>query len=175
MLHERVCEKCLSYMLNDELRGWLKCPACSFMKKEKTSMISAKEVLMGRAELQDLPEDLQKNLEDLLIKLNKFRALYGKPMYVSSGYRPPDVNKAAGGGSKSAHLTLQACDFSDKEGSIFEFIKNNPDVLKQCGLYMEDPRWTKTWVHLQTRPASKQIFLPYADGRDPPAPERKID
>jgi hypothetical protein len=146
----------------NELQGWLKCPACSYMKKEETSMITLKEILMGRAKFEDLPEDLQKNGTDLLEKLNKFRALYGKPMYVSSGYRPPDVNKAAGGGSKSAHLTLQACDFRDADGELKKFVAENPDVLEKCDLYMENPAITKTWLHLQTRKtkAGNRIFNP---------------
>ena len=175
MQHERICEHCLSYMLNNELRGWLKCPGCSFMKKELNSMISLDEVLMGRVKFEDLPEEIQKNGEDLLIKLNKFRKEYGNPMYVTSGYRSEEDNKRAGGGSKSAHLTLQACDFADADGKLFEFIKKDPTILERCDLYMEDAQFTKSWIHLQNRPASKRIFLPYGDGRPPTAPHRKIE
>lgn len=172
MTLERICQVCLSYMLNNELAGWLKCPACSAMKKEESSMISAKEVLMGRAEFEDLSEELQNNLHDLLVKLNKFRAAYANPMYVSSGYRPPAINKKIGGGSKSAHMSLQACDFKDADGKIFEFIKANPSILEECELYLEDPQWTPTWIHLQNRPASKRIFIP--DGTPPKDTSRKI-
>lgn len=137
-------------------------------------MIKMDEVLMGRAKLDELPEDIQKNGEDLLKKLNKFRTEFGNPMYVTSGYRPADINKAIGGGSKSAHMTLQACDFRDNDGKLFEFIKKDPSILERCDLYMEDPQYTPTWIHLQNRKASKRIFLPYADGRAPSAPDRKI-
>lgn len=123
-------------------------------------MIKMDEVLMGRVKLEDLPEEIQKNGEDLLIKLNKFRAEYGKPMYVTSGYRSEEDNKRAGGGSKSAHLTLQACDFADADGKLFEFIKSDPAILERCELYMEDAQWSPTWIHLQNRTASKRIFIP---------------
>lgn len=171
-LHERICIHCLSYMLINELAGWLKCPSCSFMKKEDKAVINMSEVLMGRAKFEELPEELQQNGRDLLIKLNKFRAEYGSPMHVSSGYRPADINKAIGGGSKSAHMTLEACDFADADGKIYEFIKNDPDVLVRCELYMEDPRWATTWVHLQNRPASKRIFVP--SNTPPKDPSRKL-
>lgn len=172
---ERICEKCLSYMLLTELVGWLKCPACSFMKKENKSMITAEEVLMGRAKQEDLTDELKANLEKLLEALNKFRKEYGSPMYVSSGYRPAELNKTIGGGSKSAHMSLQACDFRDTDGKLFEFIKKDPDILERCGLYLEDPRWTVGWIHLQCRKASRRIFLPYSDGRPPIDPNRKIE
>lgn len=173
---EQICSTCLSYMITVKLDGWLKCPNCGFMKKQSISMITMQEILMGRVNFLDLPEELQKNGEALLEAVNKFRKEYGKPMYVSSGYRSPEINKATAGSAKnSAHMSLQACDFKD-DGSIFEFIKKDPTILERCNLYMEDPRWTPTWIHLQVRkPASgNRIFLPYSDGRPETAPERKI-
>lgn len=139
-------------------------------------MITMQEILMGRANFLDLPEDIQKNGEVLLTALNQFRKEYGKPMYVSSGYRSPFINQNTKGASKtSAHMSLQACDFKDN-GELFEFIKKDPAVLERCNLYMEDPRWTPTWIHLQIRkPASgNRIFLPYSDNRPESAPHRKI-
>lgn len=161
-LHEKICEHCLGYMVEPGLTGWIKCPSCGFMKKENSSMITMEELLMKRAKFEELPEELQKNGKDLLDKLNKFRKEYSKPMYVSSGYRPPDINKAIGGGSKSAHMSLQACDFKDADGKLKEFIAKDPTILERCDLYMEDPTYTKTWVHLQNRPAKSgnRIFKP---------------
>lgn len=174
-MHEKICPTCLSYMNDDSLRGWMRCPSCAFMKKKATSMITSEEVLMGRATFDDLSDELKSNLNELLTALNLFRKEYGKPMYVTSGYRPASINSATPGASKkSAHMTLQACDFNDASGDIFEFIKNDPSVLERCGLYMENPGWTPTWIHLQVRSASKRIFLPYADGREATAPNRII-
>lgn len=175
MLIERICPTCLSYMQIDQLKGWLRCTSCGYMKKEGNSIITLTEILMNRANFLDLPEELQKNGNELLEALNKFRAEFGKPMYVTSGYRSASVNNATEGASKrSSHMSLQACDFRDN-GELFEFIKNDPAVLERCGLYMEDPRWSPTWIHLQTRPTSKRIFLPYSDGRAPTAPDRLIE
>lgn len=95
-------------MYHHSLSGWIKCPSCSFMKKKGISMISVEEVLMGRIKLEDLSPELRTNLDDLLIKLNKFRTEYGKPMYVTSGYRTEADNAKARGSKTSAHLTCQA-------------------------------------------------------------------
>ncbi len=171
---EKICEVCLAFMIDDTLQGWLKCLCCGFMKKKEKSMITMTELLMGREKFENLPEEIQKNGQDLLEKLNKFRQEYGQPMYVSSGYRRPEDNNAAGGSKKSAHMTLQACDFKDADGKLFEFIKKDPSILDRCDLYMEDPQWTGSWIHLQSRKASKRIFLPYSDGRPATSPHRKI-
>lgn len=163
MLHEQICHICLSYMYHHSLQGWVKCPSCSFMKKKGISMISAEEVLMGRIKLEDLSPELRANLDDLLVKLNKFRAEYGIPMYVVSGYRTPEINDAtSNSGKKSAHLTCQACDFSDSDNKIKEFIVKDPDILVRCDLYMEAPESTPTWTHLSNRPpkSGNRIFKP---------------
>lgn len=171
---ENICKVCYSYMYADSLVGWLRCPACAFMKKQTKSMISLQELLMGRAKMEDLSSEVQENGKDLLIKLNQFRTEYGSPMYVTSGYRRPEDNSAANGSKRSAHMSLQACDFKDEDGKLFEFIKNDPSILERCDLYMEDPRWTPNWIHLQNRAAGRRIFLPYSDGREPSDPTREI-
>lgn len=126
--------------------------------------INSKEILMGRDKDFPLTQELEDNLMDLLIKINKFRNIYGKPMVVSSGYRPGVYNKNANGASKSKHMTLQACDFIDLNGDLDEFCVNNKDVLKECGLYLEHPYFTPTWCHLQSIPPSSNslIFYPYS-------------
>lgn len=113
---------------------------------------------MGREVEFPLTIEQEANLSELLIALNKLRKLYGKPMYVSSGYRPGRFNKAAGGAQKSQHLTCEAVDFKDADGAIKAFC--TVQILEQCGLYMEHPDATPTWCHLQTRPTKNRIFRP---------------
>jgi hypothetical protein len=48
-----------------------------------------------------LEEDIS---EELISKLNIMRALYGKPMVVTSGARCDEYNNAVGGVANSAHL-----------------------------------------------------------------------
>jgi len=123
-------------------------------------MITKKEILMGRDSEYPLTPELESNLNKLLEAVNKFRTAYGKPMIVSSGWRPGKYNKAAGGAAKSAHVTCEAVDFADADGKLKAYVAKNPKILEQCGLYMEDPGATKTWMHVQTRPTKNRIFKP---------------
>lgn len=125
-------------------------------------MISRDEVLMGRDAEFPLNAQLESNLQRLLKALNAFRAEYGQPMLVSSGYRPGHYNKDAGGATNSPHITCEACDFHDVDRSLVTFAANRLDVLESCGLYLEMPSHTPTWCHLQVRPipSGARIFLP---------------
>jgi len=117
---------------------------------------------MGRDKAHPLSAQQHENLEVLLERLNRFRQMYGKPMLVSSGYRPRAINAKVGGATNSAHLHCQAVDFRDNDRAICKFILENPSVLETCDLYCEDFKYTPTWVHLQTRPtrSGKRIFKP---------------
>ena len=121
-------------------------------------MISRDEILMGREKEFPLSQSQEFNLNILLHCVNLLREAYGKPMYVSSGYRPGRYNKAAGGAKGSAHLSCEAVDFKDADGKLKQFITE--DLLKKCGLYMEHPDDTPTWVHVQIRPTKNRIFNP---------------
>jgi hypothetical protein len=119
-------------------------------------MISRDEILKG----QSCPQSLESNLQGLLIALNKFRDVWGQPMIVNSGYRDPQHNAAIGGARSSAHMFCQAADFRDLDRTLTHYCQTNLAILEQCGLWMEDPSYTPTWVHLQSRPAKNRIFIP---------------
>lgn len=124
--------------------------------------ITTTEYLMGRDKQFPLSPDQERNMLSLLGKLNEIRDLYGKPMSVSSGYRPGAYNKAAGGAAKSCHLTCEAIDIADISREFTAWCLKNQDILARLGLYMEDPSYATTWVHLQTRAprSGKRVFLP---------------
>lgn len=79
---------------------------------------------------------------------------------ISSGYRPGKYNAAAGGSLNSAHLKCVAIDLKDVAKKFLAKILAAPHLLEVHGLYMEDPKYTPTWIHLQTRPTRKRIFIP---------------
>lgn len=122
--------------------------------------ITPQEILMGRDAEYPLTEELRLNLNRLLLSLNRLRAYYGKPMVVSSGYRPGKYNKAAGGAAKSAHLTCEACDFRDIDGSLDLWCMANQDKLEECGLWLEHPDATSGWCHLDIRKRNNRVFRP---------------
>lgn len=77
----------------------------------------------------------------------------------TSGYRPPKYNEKVGGAKNSAHLYCQAADIADPDNAIYDFCTE--EILIKCGLYKEDnDSGKRKWCHLQTRPASKRIFIP---------------
>lgn len=125
-------------------------------------MISKKELLMGRDKHPEYTQEVSDNLDKLLIALNKLRKAYGKPMIVTSGFRPSDINKAVGGAKKSNHQLGLACDFKDTDGKIDEWCLNNLDKLAEYGLYLESPDHTKGWCHLQCVPpkSGHRVFIP---------------
>lgn len=133
-------------------------------KIDKTSWkVTEKEYLMGRDTEYTLPPEYRINMGKLLSSINIIREMYGKPLRISSGWRPGVYNKAAGGAAKSCHLTCEAIDIADVSREFTAWcLKHQQDVLARLGLYMEDPGHATVWVHLQTRAprSGNRIFQP---------------
>lgn len=117
---------------------------------------------MGRDKTDPLTPEMEENLHKLLTALDGLREAFGKPMKISSGYRPASVNKAVGGAKKSNHMMCLACDFQDKTGEIDEFCLDNLKLLKELGLYLESPNHTVGWCHVQLKAPSSgnRVFIP---------------
>lgn len=136
--------------------------------------ITKNELSMGRDKQypQEYTKEISDNLDKLLISMNIIRKAYNKPMKITSGWRPVAVNAGiAGAAKKSNHTTGLACDVQDSDGSLWKWCLENLQLLKDNGLYLEDKRWTKGWVHFQIKaPASgNRIFRAFAT--EPPHPE----
>ena len=134
-------------------------------------MITLNELLTSPC---DNKEHLE-NLNDLLIKLNKMREAYGKPLRVTSGYRSmadhlriyaakgiTDQSKIP---MKSKHLYGQAADLVPMDESItaFQFwIKDNIKLMEEIGFWFESFDATKTWAHFQIVPptSGNRFFVP---------------
>ena len=125
-------------------------------------MVKLSEFLMGRDKTYPLSLELAVNAAQLLSAINYIRGVYGKPLSVSSGYRPGVFNRAAGGAKNSSHMTCEAIDLRDSDGEFAQWCLDNLDELEKAGLYMEDPSHTPGWVHLQSRAprSGKRVFLP---------------
>ena len=102
-----------------------------------------------------------RNLEDLCLKINALG--YQPPMRASSCLRSladqKRINPKAMG---SSHLYGCAVDIADPKNELANWLSKKSELLMYNGLWMEDPKHTKTWVHLQTyAPKSmKRIFVP---------------
>ena len=56
-------------------------------------MISRKE-LISDSDYEIIGQDVKDNIEELLLRLNKFRAAYGKPVTITSGFRSMEKHLA---------------------------------------------------------------------------------
>lgn len=129
--------------------------------------ITKEELLKGRdiKYPDDYTQEISDNLDSLLIPLNTIRDAYGKPMTVTSGWRPPAVNSATpGAATHSKHVEGLAADILDPDGHLWVWVLENLELMKDLDIFMEDKRWTKTWVHfgLGKPHSGKRIFIPGA-------------
>ena len=118
-------------------------------------MITREEILGNNK----CPPELEENLKKLLEAVNLLRSKYGRPMFVNSGFRTPEHNAKVGGAKNSRHCLCLAVDFRDNDGKLKEFCRaNDYQVLKECGLWMEDGEKTKTWLHVDITPRQNREF-----------------
>lgn len=143
-----------------------KCICCGHTQLKKVSMFITKdELLMGRDKKypQEYTQEISNNLDNLLIVINKVRDSYGKPMMVTSGWRPADINAVTvGAAAHSNHTIGLAVDIADPVGDLRNYVLTNLALMQEIGMFFEDFNWTRSWVHFQiVAPKSgKRIFVP---------------
>lgn len=123
-------------------------------------MITLKEYLMGRE--KDFPLDMlqAQNAAELLARINwLFGTLKLKPK-VSSGYRPSAINKKIGGAKMSTHTVCAGIDLHDPDGMLAARMLDHLDLLEECGLWLENPQFTKNWIHLDMKQRKNRVFNP---------------
>ena len=124
-----------------------------------------------------IPLEHNRNIDGLLVKVNRLRLLYGKPLIVTSGYRSLEEHLAIYAAKgitdqakipmKSKHLSGQAVDLVPADGDIKGFQKFISELVKYNdfavdGLWFEDFAYTDRWTHAQSVPpkSGKRFFLP---------------
>ena len=126
-------------------------------------MITVDAYFMGRREKypQDLTPAIEAAAAVTVAKANqlltRFRASTGDQQQrgVRSGWRPPAVNAATKGASKtSGHMRGEALDIEDNDEGVDAWLMTptGEQALRDCGLWHEHPRDTPTWAHVQTFP-----------------------
>ena len=111
--------------------------------------------------IEEVDITIRRNLNDLCNKVNALG--YMPPMIASSCLRSikdqQRINPSAMG---SMHLYGCAVDIADPKGELARWLETHIAALINCGLWQEDPKYTKGWIHLQTyRPNSgNRVFIP---------------
>lgn len=130
-------------------------------------MITLHAYWMGRdvTHAEELTDEIQRNAQVTVDRVNELLARAGRSDIheLRSGWRPQSIDAALGDRpAPSRHITAEASDLPDGDRSLATWCVDNLDVLEELGLWMEDPRWTPTWVHFQTQPpkSGKLVFIP---------------
>ena len=143
-------------------------------------MISVEQYWMGheREYAADLTPEVAGNAHVLIERVNVvlalaaadqvFPAVDGKTgSAVASGWRPRAVNDATANASKtSKHIIGCAIDLRDRLPArpLARWCLRNRQALEEAGLWIKDPQWTPSWVHLQSVPPASgdRVFVPSA-------------
>ena len=90
-----------------------------------------------------LPESLVRNATRQAQLMELVRTILDKPIFITSWYRSPEVNKGIGGRDSSMHMKSLACDFVSPFGTpkeiCEEILKNQ--WIKFDQLILEFNRW----------------------------------
>jgi hypothetical protein len=133
-------------------------------------MITMEQYLMGRAD--GMTEVLWSNARNTVMMINWLEAQYridhpdAPAWLLSSGRRTPEINAGIPGAAvRSNHLTCNAADIVDRSRALCRWAFANLHHLADRDLYMEDPRCTPTWMHVQVVPplSRNRVFIPNAD------------
>lgn len=116
------------------------------------------EIYFGKHLVSD---EIAKNAAELLEKVNAFLEHYGE-VKMTSGYRSPEHNKKIGGARSSKHMSGEAVDIFDPDKKLAKFVFQKQQLLADHGLYCEDMRCTKNWVHFQSKApkSGSRFFIP---------------
>lgn len=93
--------------------------------------------------------------------LDHIREQYGLPLYISSGYRCPELNRKVGGKETSQHLKGQAADINlgsvEKNREFFNWLACHKDEIEFDQLIDESKY---SWVHVSFKKENnrKQIL-----------------
>lgn len=88
--------------------------------------------------------------------LEPVRKHFGKPVYITSGYRSKDLNKAIGGSEYSQHMKGEAADFVVKDiptPKVFDYIVSHSILFDQC---IFEKKGKSEWIHISHKRNRKE-------------------
>ena len=113
-----------------------------------------KSTTASRLGIDNTPDDwATENLRQIAVNVfQPLRDAFGCPIYVSSGYRGPELNAAIGGAKRSQHMEGRALDLdADVYGrctnaQIFRYIKDNLEFDQLIWEFGDEDN--PDWVHV---------------------------
>lgn len=82
--------------------------------------------------------------------LDPLRSYYGHPIYITSGYRCPELNSAVGGSKTSQHMKGEAADFTT--GNIQDNIKLFFYIIENMNFDQIILERNGEWIHVSYKP-----------------------
>ncbi len=125
--------------------------------------------MISRAEIVPygiiLTEAQDKNIIRLLSVMNRVRAEYGMPMYVTSGFRTQaDEQRIDPQHPNSLHTKGAAVDIydPDPERRLWHWCIEHMHLLVEIGAWLEDRLYSAGHVHFQIQapPSGNRVFRP---------------
>lgn len=105
--------------------------------------------------LQDLA-----NLHDLAAALEQVRALLGRPLLITSGYRSAKLNQAIGGAAHSAHMLGYAADFISPPESPLDICH----AIARSSIPFDQLIQEHDWVHFAIGATNRRQLLTSSGG-----------
>jgi hypothetical protein len=106
-------------------------------------------------------EQVRSNAAETARRVSLLLNSFGSDRKLTSGFRDRESNARAHGAKASAHIEGRAVDIEDHDGRLALYCVQNQDLLAHIQLWVENPQYTKGWVHVQTRPTTERVFKPY--------------
>lgn len=135
--------------------------------------ITLDEFFMGRDKTyaSELTSELRANAEITVSRANKLleRFYAAKPQAhrrgVNSGWRPKAINAKTKDAAKlSNHMICKAVDLGDDDEDLDNWLMSaeGQRALEEEGLWMEHPKATPRWAHVQIVPpkSGRRVFMP---------------
>ncbi len=103
-----------------------------------------------------VPETNQivENAIRLAIGFGEIRDKWGSAIALTSGYRPPSVNRAIGGASRSRHMQGDAADIYPASGDINKLLQ----VVRSSSVVGIGLGMRKGFIHIDYRPGDRVVF-----------------
>lgn len=115
-------------------------------------MISLADYLDGRNTQypEEYTDAVKGNALVTVARANLLLRAFGRDRGVRSGWRPLEVNaKTPHASVHSNHIIGAAIDIEDNDTQLGQWCLQNLGVLEDIGLWLENPKFTWNWVHVQ--------------------------